>query len=302
VTSSKNRRGLVTEEWQTGFVEVNGIRLYYTRTGGDKPPLVLAHGVTDAGPCWSPVAEALAAEYDVIMVDARGHGHSDAPDIGYGPAEQADDLAGVIRILGPDHPAVLGHSMGAATALVLAGAYRDLPGAILLEDPPAWWIDRIDSPGEPERRARMKQRAIGLKQKTRDESIAGQRAEQPGWSDAELEPWADAKQQFSPNVLSVYDQDNAENVDWPAVLSRIACPALLITGDPERGAIVTDENAMALKALVPHLEIAHVPGAGHNIRRDRFAPYMEIAHGFLSAYHEHSTDRGRNAAHSMGAN
>ena len=41
------------EDWRSGYVETNGIRLHYTRTGGDKPPLVLAHGVTDAGPCWT---------------------------------------------------------------------------------------------------------------------------------------------------------------------------------------------------------------------------------------------------------
>ena len=270
------------EDWQTGYVETNGLRLHYSRTGGNKPPLVLAHGVTDAGPCWTPVAEALAAEYDAIMVDARGHGCSDAPERGYGPAEQAADLAGVIVGLGLDHPAVLGHSMGAATALVLAGAHPDLPGAILLEDPPAWWTDRTDSPEVIERRTAVKERAIGLKQKTREELIAGHRAEQPGWSDAELEPWADAKQRFSPNVLSVYDQDNGANVDWQAVLRRITCPALLITADPERGAIVTDASAAALEALVPHLEIAHVPGAGHNIRRDQFTRYMEVVSGFLA--------------------
>ncbi len=190
------------EDWQTGFVEANGLRLHYTRTGGDKPPLVLAHGVTDAGPCWTPVAEALAPEYDAIMVDARGHGHSDAPERGYGPAEQAEDLAGVITGLGLDRPAVLGHSMGAATALVLAGAYPDVPGAILLEDPPR------GGPAGPIRRRRRERRVamrgagdLKLKRKTREELIAGQRAEQPGWSDAELEPWADAKQRFSPNVL-----------------------------------------------------------------------------------------------------
>jgi N-formylmaleamate deformylase len=125
-------------DWQTGYVDTNGLRLHYTRTGGEKPPLVFAHGVTDAGLCWRPVAEALAAEYDAIMVDARGHGRSDAPERGYGPAEQAVDLAGIITALELERPAVLGHSMGAATALVLAGTYPDLPGAILLEDPPAW--------------------------------------------------------------------------------------------------------------------------------------------------------------------
>jgi len=270
------------EGWQTGYVETNGLRLHYTRTGGNKPPLVLAHGVTDAGPCWTPVAEVLAVEYDAIMVDARGHGHSDAPERGYGPADQAADLAGVITGLGLNRPAVLGHSMGAATALVLAGSRPDLTGAILLEDPPVWWTERTDSPEVIERRTAVKERAIGQKRKTREDLIAGQRAEQPGWSDAELEPWADAKQRFSPNVLSVYDQDNGANVDWQAVLRRITCPALLITGDPERGAIVTDASAAALAALVPHLEIAHVPGAGHNIRRDQFTRYMEVVRGFLA--------------------
>jgi pimeloyl-ACP methyl ester carboxylesterase len=272
----------VTEGWRSGFVEANGIRLHYTRTDGDKPPLVLAHGVTDAGPCWTVVAEVLAQEYDAVLVDARGHGYSDAPERGYGPVEQAADLAGVIAALGLQRPAVLGHSMGAATALVLAGTYPDVPEAILLEDPPAWWTAWTSTPAARERQVAMRERALDLKRKSREELIAGQRAEQPGWSDTEFEPWGDAKQRFSPSVLSVFDEDNAANVDWPAILSRITCPALLITGDPERGAIVTDESAAALKALVPHLQIAHVPEAGHNVRRDQFARYMDVVQAFLS--------------------
>jgi pimeloyl-ACP methyl ester carboxylesterase len=274
------------EDWQSGYVESNGLCLHYSRTGGAKPPIVLAHGVTDAGPCWTPVAEALAADYDLIMVDARGHGRSDAAERGYGPAEQAEDLAAVIAGLALNHPALLGHSMGAATALVFAGVYPDLPGAILLEDPPGWWTAWSDTPAARERQVAMRERALNLRRKTHEALIADQREEQPGWSDAELEPWAEAKQRFNLNVLSVFDQKYAANVDWPVVLRRITCPALLITGDPERGAIVTNESAEALKTLVPHLQIEHVPEAGHNIRRDQFAPYMQVVRGFLSDQRE----------------
>src|SRR5262245_42606121 len=122
--------------WYSDNVEANGVRLHYTRTGGEHPPIVLAHGFSDDGLCWTPVAKVLESEYDIIMVDARGHGRSAAPEQGYGSAEHAADLAGVIRALGLKRPAVLGHSMGAATSLVLAGSYPDLVGAILLEDPP----------------------------------------------------------------------------------------------------------------------------------------------------------------------
>ena len=61
-------------EWQQGDVLTNGIRMHYYRTGGDKPAMVLVHGFSDSGLCWTPVAKALAADYDVIMIDARGHG------------------------------------------------------------------------------------------------------------------------------------------------------------------------------------------------------------------------------------
>jgi len=269
--------------WTSEFIEVNGLRIHYTRTGGAKPPLVLAHGVTDDGLCWTPVAKALEPEYDVIMVDARGHGLSDAPEQGYGPTEQAEDLRGVIAGLGLTRPAILGHSMGAATTLVLAGKYPDVPGAILLEDPPPWWMPARKEPdGDGEQAAGMRAWLTGLKSKTREELIAEGRAASPTWSEEELEPWADAKLRFSPNVLNLFDVNAAASVDWAVVLPRIACPALLIRSDPERGGIVSAESAAALQALIPHLEVVHTGGAGHNIRRDQLARYLDVVRVFLA--------------------
>jgi N-formylmaleamate deformylase len=263
----------------SGDVEVDGLRLHYTRTGGDRPQVVLAHGLSDDGLCWTPVAEALEGEYDLIMVDARGHGRSDGPEQGYGPQNMAGDLAGVIAGLRLQRPAVLGHSMGAATALVLAGTRPDLVGAILLEDPPAWWAASSDPGADAVRWAWMRAMLIDLKRKTRQELIAAQRAESPAWSEAELEPWAEAKLRFSFNAL---DRVGPGAVDWQAVLRRITCPALLITADPALGAIVSEENTAALKTLVPQLRVAQLPGAGHNIRREQFAQFLEIVRAFLS--------------------
>lgn len=271
-------------EWKSGFVDVNGLRLHYTRTAGDKPPLVLAHGVTDDGLCWAPLAEALADEYDVIMVDARGHGRSEASEAGYGPGQQANDLAALIAALELRRPAVLGHSMGAATALVLAGAYPELPGAVLLEDPPSWWDDFYETEESHERLATLRERFTALKHLTREEMLEVERTEHPVWSDAELEPWAAAKERFSLNVLSVLDQNNPADVEWQTILPRVTCPVLLITGDPDQGAIVTDDAVAALREMVPHLEVKHVPGAGHNIRRDRFGPYLDVVRAFLDRH------------------
>jgi pimeloyl-ACP methyl ester carboxylesterase len=193
--------------WQSDDAETNGIRLHYTRTGGDKPPLVLAHGVTDSGLCWTPIAEVLAPDYDVIMVEARGHGRSEAPQQGYDSPTQAADLADLIGALGLHKPSVLGHSMGAVTTLVLAGMYPDVPGAIILEDPPGWWASGLDSnSAEDERLAGMRAWFSSFKRKSRAELIADQRAANPRWPEAELGPWADAKLQVSDNVMSMLTQ------------------------------------------------------------------------------------------------
>jgi N-formylmaleamate deformylase len=269
--------------WQAGDVEANGIRLHYTRTGGDKPPLILAHGVTDTGLCWTPIAKALEGDYDVIMVDARGHGHSDAPEQGYGIDELARDLHGVIQALSLHKPLLLGHSLGAATVLALAGTYPDVPGAILLEDPPMWWLLTDEpQPEELARHATIGERLLRLKPKSKAELIDEQHAAKPRWSAAELDPWSDAKRQVSQHVLKIFTPQSSRAVDWVNVLPRITCPALLITADPELDAAVTQAGAAALKELIPQLEIAHVPGAGHNIRREQFERFMTVVGDFLA--------------------
>ena len=261
--------------WQSGDIEVNKLKLHYTRTGGDKPPVVLAHGFSDDGLCWTPVAKLLEADYDVIMVDARGHGKSDMPKRGAGRGGLAGDLAGVITGLGLKQPAVLGHSMGAVTALGLAGAYPDLPGAILLEDPPPWWMPAPPG-GRP---TRPDISLVDLKRKTREELIAYQHAHSPTWSEAELGPWADSKLRFSFDFLS---RNRWPAVDWPALLKRITCPTLLITADTDKGAIVPPEAATVFKTLVPQAKVVHIAGAGHSIRREQFARYMEVVKAFLA--------------------
>ena len=267
--------------WKSETIAVNHIKLHYTRTGGDKPPLILAHGITDDGLCWTPLAEALEAEFDLLMPDARGHGRSDAPQSGYGPAAHAEDLMGLIEKLGLDHPYILGHSMGAMTALTLAAIHPQIPRAILLEDPPSWWMPKIESEESKAQRAQKIDWLFSVGKKTRNELTSEQRASGAGWSDAEIEPWADAKLRFSTNVSEVFQAENETSLDWQSVLPQIQCPALLIRADTERGALVTPESAAALQKLVPQLRTVHIPSAGHCIHREQFETYMKVIRLYL---------------------
>ena len=265
--------------WQSGDVQVNNLRLHYTRTGGAKSPVVLAHGFSDDGLCWTPVAEVLAPDYDVIMVDARGHGQSDAAEQGYNVADMAGDLRGVIAGLGLHRPPVVGHSMGGGTALAMAALYPDVPGALLLEDAAPLGLAGMDMPDAAERSARISAMIAGLRQKTREQLIAEQRASSPTWSEAELGPWADSKLRLRPQVVGF---NPAVAVDWPVVLGRVTCPALLIAADPDHGGMITAERAAIFQSFLPQLRVIPVAKAGHNVRREQTGRYLDILRGFLA--------------------
>ena len=173
--------------------------------------------------------------------------------------------------------------MGAVTTLVLAGLHPELPRAILLVDPPDWWMpEKQATPMDAERQKMIVQWMTDLQSKSRKQIIAGQRKAAPRWSEAELEPWADSKLRFHPQVLRIFGPNPAAGVDWKSLLAKITCPVLLITADPALGSIVSAESAKALQALLPQVKLAHLPGAGHNIRREQFEPYLAAVRTFLA--------------------
>ena len=126
---------LPPEGWTDGYVIANGIRIHYWRTGGDKPVIIMAHGSSDNGLCWTNLAKELTNEYDIILPDARGHGLSDPPTKSDSADAQAEDLAGLIRKLKIEKPIVMGHSMGSSSVAWFAAKYPNIPRAVILEDP-----------------------------------------------------------------------------------------------------------------------------------------------------------------------
>lgn len=269
-------------EWFSGDVDSNGLRIHYYRTGGDKPPLVLSHGATDSGLCWTRVTRALESEYDVIMPDARGHGLSDAPQSGYSSADHAADLAGLIRALSLDRPALGGHSMGAATTLRLVADYSQLASCAVLEDPP-FWLDARSAPVPAREHPRDVIRRNVLEAQATDlqTTIARGRAASPTWAEEEFGPWAEAKLRVSRQFLDSLASGPPLS-EWRELLPRVACPVLLVTADPERGGIITPDAAAEATRLLPALQVLRLSGAGHNIRREQFEAFVATVRSFLT--------------------
>lgn len=267
------------KNWTDGNVSVSGTNLHYYHIAGPGSPFVLAHGITDDGLCWTPVAQALSERADVFLLDARGHGKSSAPDAGYDYHTMAREMASFIAELDLERPVLLGHSMGAATVLLLAGLRPDLPRAVILEDPPQVW--RSDPPDD-DHRAGLTQWIDDIKRKTHAELLAEVRQGNPTWPKEDIEPWIDSKHRFSLRIAKMLQPDSGASAEYTEYLKRLVCPTLLITADPSLGAILGETDVEELRALVPHLTHRQIPGAGHSIRRDRLAQYLDTVQSFLS--------------------
>lgn len=276
--------------WQSNVLMLNGRRLHYTRTGGDKPPVVLAHGFSEDGLVWAALAEVLEPTYDVIMPDARGHGQSDPAETGLGTIELASDLQGIISALGLVRPAVLGHSMGGMTTLALAGLYPDTPGAILVEDGMPFEMRPVTREGAPDG---LRAYFAMIKGKGHEELMAWRRIQSPNWSETDVRTFADAKMRLNPQTLAPFldpevgaaaARNAAPPVNWPALLRQIRCPALLITGDPALGAMVSAKDAAALQEQVPALRVANIAGATHDVRRDQPGAFLAAVEPFLAEW------------------
>jgi pimeloyl-ACP methyl ester carboxylesterase len=118
------------------FVMNGETRIHY-EVEGRGSPFVLAHGGTIGLEMWRELGyvDALCADHQVILIDARGHGQSDKPHepAAYAPEPLVSDVLAVLDDLGVKQTHYLGASFGAATGIELARrAPERVDGLILL--------------------------------------------------------------------------------------------------------------------------------------------------------------------------
>jgi len=131
------------------YADLGDFRLHYESYGSGEP-VVFLHGFTLDRRQWSAQAEALAGDYRVILLDARGHGLSDAPETGYSRADRVVDLLRFADNLRIERFHLVGLSMGGSTGIGFALAHQErLASLTLVSTGAAGWnigkkISRID--------------------------------------------------------------------------------------------------------------------------------------------------------------
>jgi haloacetate dehalogenase len=134
------------------MVEVDGLKLFI-RHGGAGPAVLLLHGHPRTSATWHRVAPQLVAlGLTVVCADLPGYGRSGkpAPNVNHAPHSKrtgARHLVAVMRTLGHDRFAVVGHDRGSYYAFRLALDHPQRVSKIVLLDclPISEHLDRTDA-------------------------------------------------------------------------------------------------------------------------------------------------------------
>ena len=236
---------------------------------GAGPAVVLVHGFTQTGRSWDPVAEHLAGRFEVVTVDAPGHGAS--TDVG------ADLVVGA-GLLGDagGRATYVGYSMGGRLCLHLALTRPELVERLVLISA----TGGIDDAGDrAARRASDEQLAAAIERDGVDAFLRR-------WVDQPLfatlpDPGLDDRRRNTVAGLASSLRLAGTGTQEPLWdrLPGLTMPVLLVAGSLDAKFVAAAER---MAALIPDVTLAVVDGAGHTVHLEQPAAFLTVLDAWLT--------------------
>ncbi|ROL65869.1 alpha/beta hydrolase [Pseudomonas chlororaphis] len=222
---------------QSGYAQVNGVKLYYTSTGQGSP-VVLLHGGLANSDYWGLQVKALAAQHRVITLDSRGHGRSSRDARPFGYDLMADDVVAVLDQLKIPKADIVGWSDGAILGLDLAQRHPTRVGKVF-----AFAANSQTS---------------GVKDNVDKDPTFAAYIERAGKEYAKLSPTPKEYDAFVEQISHMW----ASQPNWSdADLGKIRTPVLIVDGD--RDEAIKRDHTEYLAATIPGAGLLILPNASH---------------------------------------
>lgn len=251
-------------------IATNGTTLH-VRIGGSGPAVVLLHGYGDTGDMWVPLATDLARDHTVIVPDLRGMGLSARADAGFEKANEANDIVGVMDVLGAARADVVAHDIGNMVGYALAARHPDRVTKLVLMDAPVPgigpWEEILKNPllwhfrfGGPD----MERLVAGRERIYLDRFWNDFSAKPARFSEAARAHYAalyagPGRMHAGFAQFAAFDQDAIDNRAWIAAHGKLTLPVLAIGGEKSFGstmAVVSRAGAVDVQERV-------IADAGH---------------------------------------
>ena len=242
--------------------KLDSVELSYEREGRGEP-LVLLHGMGGCARDWQHFGrDAFARAYQLIAVDARGHGHSTnaLPELTH--AQCARDLLALLDRLGLARVRAIGLSMGGNTLLHAASLAPERFASLVV-------VSAVASYGDE---ARAIMRGVSLDDRAHPEAEWREMRGRHAHGDDQIRAlW---------RAMRALADDRSDMAFTPADLAKIQARTLVVYGD--RDPLCPLAGGELLARAIPNAELWVVPGGGHGpIALEHAAPFAARALAFL---------------------
>ena len=278
-------------------VSIGDVRLFFDIEGAklvpdgpamrERPTLILLHG----GPgfdhsSYKPLFSSLADVAQVVYLDHRGNGRSDAGERAkWNLAQWADDLVAFCDALGIEKPIVFGNSFGGMVAMAYGVRHPAHPGRLVLSSTTAKTrLDRVyaafERLGGPEARDAAKRYWTNPGKDTLPDYA---RLCFPLYSRTPRDPHVNARTLWNFDVMFHFGGGEDHAFDFLPELAKVRCPTLVLGGEDDPICPIDDQADIAA-ALPAHLaRFERFSGCGHGVYRDAPERALEVLRGFLVA-------------------
>jgi len=252
------------------ITSTDGTRLYYEEAGAGTA-VVFVHEFAGDYRTWEPQMRYFARSHRCVTFSARGYPPSDVPSdpARYGQDIARGDVIAVLDALGIERAHVVGHSMGAYTALHVGIRHRER--CISVTAAGCGW----GSVADPAERAAMRKVAAETAQMFTDQGIAAAAATYADNPTRRTQKYKDPRgfAEFTRMMAEHSAQGHALTMamlqakrptlwDMEAELKRFSVPLLVIVGDEDESCL---DGSVFLKRTAPTAALLVIPRSGHTI-------------------------------------
>ena len=257
------------------MAQVSGMQMYY-EMHGQGYPLVLIHGLSATSLIWAFQVPEFSRDYRVVIMDLRGHGQSDKPEMEYSIGLFARDVVALMEHLGIERAHIVGVSMGGMVAQQLALDYPQRVKRLVLADS----MSHLDTC------LRMKVENWGLIAKRLGMEMQARDAMPWSFSSSYINKHYDETMNIIGQVAELPVKPYLQSLDATMVhdvrerLGSIAAPTLVITGDQD--ILVPRQYADILCQFIPDSRLAVIEGAAHVVSIEQPEAFNSAVLDFLA--------------------
>ena len=257
--------------WTRRREDVGGLTLNVRALAADGPSLVLLHGLGVSGAVWQGIGRLLGTFARLVAPDLRGHGESDKPSAGYLPRDYVGDIAALVAHE-PSRPvAVIGHSLGAVVAALLAAERPELMTKVILIDPPFDASRPRDHIATVERLRHAEPGALEAELMRRE----------PGMGELYAKAIASLYRTAADGTFSAVLRSEPGFPAAVAVLPNVSIEALVVAADPSLDAALGAEAAEHVVSRLPQGQLLTIRGARHAVHASKPRELARAVREFL---------------------